>query len=194
MVDQFWNSSKYQFWNLSTIYKSHNFSPSWHWSMIIRNLRAFMIISLTIEIYNKHKSLPVWLWDKSYFHSTILWQCYQIGFCANLVAMHLHRFALQANCIVFNCIKSQLHFHCLELYTFQMLHCFLQCCSVFASFYELYFFSTSSINCDFALKLFEEAKFTFQIATPSLLLTLAFNINLVFCDPFRAPWYNRHVP
>jgi len=32
----------------------------------------------------------------------------------------------------------------------------------FASFYQLYFFSTFSINCDFALKLFEEAKFTFQ--------------------------------
>jgi len=48
---------------------------------------------------------------------------------------------------------------------------------VVASFYELYLFSTFPINCDFALKLliwalFEEAEFTFQIATPSLLLAL----------------------
>ena len=159
--------------------------------MIIRNLRAFIIISPTIEIYNKHKSLPVWLWDKSYFHSTILWQCYQIGFCDNLVAMHLQRFVLHANCVKLQYVA--LYFLCFGLYTFQMLHCFLLCCSVavfFASFYELYFYSTFSINCDFALKLFEEVKFTFQISMPSLLLfvglLLAFNISLVFCDPLWA--------
>ena len=71
--------------------------------------------------------------------------------------------------------------------------CYTASCFVavfFASFYELYFYSTFSINCDFALKLFEEVKFTFQISMPSLLLfvglLLAFNISLVFCDPLWA--------
>ena len=163
--------------------------------MIIRNLRAFMIISLTIEIYNKHKSLPVWLWDKIYFHErhafnfvtmqlhSIYLQCiYKNLHCKQIVRLH----SLTIQCIALHYIAFSLPW-IVYLSNSTLLLVSLQCCGVFfASFYELYFFSTFSIYCDFALKwlrsaLFEDAKFTFQLLLA--LGSLAFNICLVFCDP-----------
>jgi len=220
--------------------------------MIIRNLRAFMIISPTIEIYNKHKSLPVWLWDKSYFHSTILWQCYQIGFCANLciykdlhckqialclIALNhnaLHCIFIALNCIHFKCYTASfsvavflllpmsftsfqhllstmtLHWNCLRRLNShfkKQLSLFFLCwaavslqSSVLRPASGRRFGITdmclkTSINCDFALKLFEGTKVTFQEQLLLALGSLAFNIFLVFCDPVRAsPWYNLRVP
>lgn len=135
--------------------------------MIIRNLRAFMIISLTIEIYNKHKSLPVWLWDKSYAFDFVTMQLHSI-----LVAMHLQRFALQAlyqialNYSVLPCILIALNCIPFKFYTahcsFAVLQCFWLLSMSFTPFQHFLSTVTLHWNCRHAICLNLKLKFNLK--------------------------------